>query len=189
MYNFNNTKINNGSKIWIESNHKKIPYKQFLLLCKDNKKFRNAFAKYLLDNNNTAIRFETPPVTTKTINQDFECVVLSDNYLTDKANSNAFRNYFNGESVVSFYNLGKDALLIVPSPIGDNNYSHLMNFLKNAPKKQISDLWQAIGINMLNTINGRPIWLNTAGAGVPWLHFRLDSYPKYYRYSCYIQPL
>lgn len=31
----------------------------------------------------------------------------------------------------------------------------------------------------------KPVWLNTAGGGVPWLHIRLDDQPKYYRYQAY----
>lgn len=38
---------------------------------------------------------------------------------------------------------------------------------------------------MQQNLNDAPIWLNTAGAGVPWLHIRLDSRPKYYRYQPY----
>ena len=34
-----------------------------------------------------------------------------------------------------------------------------------------------------------PIWLNTAGGGVAWLHIRLDHRPKYYRYLPYKKPL
>ena len=31
----------------------------------------------------------------------------------------------------------------------------------------------------------QPIWLSTAGMGVPWLHVRLDSRPKYYAFGPY----
>ena len=30
-----------------------------------------------------------------------------------------------------------------------------------------------------------PRWLSTAGLGVPWLHLRLDTRPKYYQYGPY----
>jgi hypothetical protein len=29
------------------------------------------------------------------------------------------------------------------------------------------------------------VWLSTAGAGVPWLHVRLDDAPKYYGHAAY----
>ena len=30
-----------------------------------------------------------------------------------------------------------------------------------------------------------PVWVSTAGAGVSWLHVRLDDRPKYYGYQPY----
>jgi hypothetical protein len=32
---------------------------------------------------------------------------------------------------------------------------------------------------MSRRVNMKPVWLSTAGAGVPWLHVRLDDRPKY----------
>ncbi|MFO1021395.1 MAG: hypothetical protein U0903_11970 [Planctomycetales bacterium] len=31
----------------------------------------------------------------------------------------------------------------------------------------------------------KPVWLSTAGAGVPWLHVHLDDQPKYYSHAPY----
>ena len=30
-----------------------------------------------------------------------------------------------------------------------------------------------------------PLWVSTSGAGVYWLHLRLDSFPKYYTHAPY----
>ncbi len=35
-------------------------------------------------------------------------------------------------------------------------------------------------------VGDRPTWLSTAGHGVAWLHVRLDTRPKYYRYTPYV---
>jgi hypothetical protein len=40
---------------------------------------------------------------------------------------------------------------------------------------------------MEKRLGARPIWLNTAGAGVPWFHVRLDKRPKYYGVDPYRQ--
>ena len=37
-------------------------------------------------------------------------------------------------------------------------------------------------------VGAEPVWLSTAGAGVPWLHVRLDDRPKYYGFGPYRQP-
>jgi hypothetical protein len=46
-------------------------------------------------------------------------------------------------------------------------------------------LWQSVGEAMSRRIGARPVWLSTAGAGVAWLHVRLDDRPKYYGYAPY----
>ncbi len=38
---------------------------------------------------------------------------------------------------------------------------------------------------MLKRVSRKPVWLNTAGGGVAWLHVRLDDRPKYYGYQNY----
>ena len=46
-------------------------------------------------------------------------------------------------------------------------------------------LWQLVGAAMQRRLNTKPVWLSTAGAGVSWLHVRLDDWPKYYGYTPY----
>ncbi len=41
---------------------------------------------------------------------------------------------------------------------------------------------------MTQRIGAMPVWLSTAGAGVSWLHVRLDTRPKYYHHGPYRQP-
>ncbi len=41
---------------------------------------------------------------------------------------------------------------------------------------------------MLARLNSKPVWLSTAGAGVSWLHVRLDDKPKYYGHAPYRIP-
>jgi hypothetical protein len=48
-------------------------------------------------------------------------------------------------------------------------------------------LWRNVGETMQQRITDRPVWLNTAGGGVSWLHVRLDSWPKYYRFRPYTE--
>jgi hypothetical protein len=74
--------------------------------------------------------------------------------------------------------------MVVPCPIGPvNAYGHLASFVRNAPEQQIHDLWQAVADAMARRIATKPVWLSTAGAGVSWLHVRLDDRPKYYGHA------
>lgn len=57
--------------------------------------------------------------------------------------------------------------------------------MRQAPEPQKHALWQRVGAAMQRRLSAKPVWLSTAGAGVPWLHVRLDDRPKYYGHAPY----
>ena len=59
------------------------------------------------------------------------------------------------------------------------------HLFRNAPNAQVDTVWRVIADAVLNRVCENPIWISTAGGGVAWIHFRLDSYPKYYGYAEY----
>ena len=133
-----------------------------------------------------SFRWETPPVTVSNIDRPFECVLLDSPGLAPRPDASAFANHFKiaKAPVIEFPNLGGDAIMVVPCPIGPvNAYGHLASFVRNAPEQQIHDLWQAVADAMARRIATKPVWLSTAGAGVSWLHVRLDDRPKYYGHA------
>lgn len=80
----------------------------------------------------------------------------------------------------------KDATLVVPTPQSDlSNYTHLGRFIRNAPINQIDAFWKNTGITVSTELKEKKVWLNTEGTGVYWLHGRIDSRPKYYKYKPY----
>ena len=93
--------------------------------------------------------------------------------------------------MVSFPNLGNDALLIVPCNENSENphiYMHLANFIRMGPDDQIKVFWKEVVNQMYKRLNsklGKKVWLSTCGLGIFWLHMRLDSLPKYYTYVPY----
>ena len=90
------------------------------------------------------------------------------------------------DNVAEFANLGRDAWLIVPCQLEEpEKYVHLAVFIREAPTLQHHALLQHMGSAMQQRLGNKPIWLSTAGGGVAWLHVRLDSFPKYYRYAPY----
>ena len=106
------------------------------------------------------------------------------------ASPSAFQEHFQGarqdQSVVTFANLGKDALLIVPCPqVSASVYPHLAVFARGALMDQQHALWEQVGEAIVARLNERKLWVSTAGLGVYWLHVRLDSYPKYYSFAPY----
>lgn len=157
---------------------------------RDDPAFGNFFNQLLADSPFSAFRWETPAVTTSLFGRPFEFVLLDYPALDRPADSSAFSEHFDNlaqaRGVASFPNLRGDASMIVPCPVGEAScYGHLAAFVRGAPDEQRATLWHLVGQTMLDKVGQQPIWLNTAGMGVPWLHVRLDSQPKYYGHRPY----
>src|SRR5262249_55914637 len=137
-----------------------------------------------------AFRWETPPVTAASVSQPFEFVLLDRPGLAQRPEPKAFAEHYarSVAGVAIFPNLGGDAILVVPCPLAPPSaYGHLAAFVRLAPASQQHALWRSVGEAMAGRIGERPVWLSTAGAGVSWLHVRLDDRPKYYGHGLYRQ--
>ena len=134
-----------------------------------------------------AFRWEMPALTTETLGKPFEFVLLDSPSLARRVDRAAFAEHFSPKwPVVTFGNLGGDAVLVVPCPVaGDEAYGHLAAFARLAPAAQVDMLWGVVGTATARRVSAIPVWLSTAGAGVSWLHVRLDDRPKYYGYGPY----
>jgi hypothetical protein len=157
---------------------------------RNDQSFRRFFNQLLADVPFTAFRWETPAVTAKTVGRDFEYVVLNSPGLARRPDRDSFADQFfqagPDHDVITFDNLGRNAVLVVPAPLADDkHYPHLGAFVRGAPETQRDLLWQTVGEAMHKRIDDRPVWLSTAGAGVSWLHVRLDDMPKYYHHAPY----
>lgn len=100
----------------------------------------------------------------------------------------SFEEHFDAadEDVTSFPNLSGRSQMVVPLPGNQHSaYPHLAAFTRSAPAAQQRNLWQRVGREFVERIGTEPVWLSTAGAGVAWLHVRLDDRPKYYSYEPY----
>lgn len=135
----------------------------------------------------------------------FEFVILDSPSLAKKwqdgADPTAFAEHFaaaaddNDDSMhaVWFDNLGHDALLVCPRPLSTLDavrspitYAHVMPFVKHAPPALVSALWRAVGRQYRQAWQQhQAVWLSTSGEGVAWLHFRLDTQPKYIQYAAF----
>ena len=99
-------------------------------------------------------------------------------------NYDSFRSYIDNapeNDVVSFYNLSGDTLLVVPTPSGNKNYSSILYFMQSASNEQIKLLWKRVALETIKFVEKHNVaWISTHGLGVPWLHIRISSQPKYY---------
>lgn len=167
-----------------------VPYRDVLRYWREDEAFCSFFVSLLANAPSAAFRWETPPVTTTTAGREFEFVLLDAPGLERAADSEAFAEQFRSAGrdrhVITFPNLGNDAVLVVPCPSGPTRaYVHLAAFVRQASKSQIRDLWRGVGEAMETRLGTQPAWLSTAGMGVSWLHVRLDSRPKYYGFAPY----
>ncbi len=174
----------------VERDGEPLTYADALDCWEHDDAFRRFFVAILSDARFPAYRWETPPITSATVARDFEFVLLDAPWLALPPDRRAFSEHFRqgdtDQGVVAFENLGKDALLVAPSPRGpDSVYGHLAAFVRGAPSPQIQTLWIAVARTAKQALSDRPLWISTAGGGVAWLHVRLDSRPKYYGYVPY----
>ena len=176
------------TKLFADS--KQITFVHIFDMWRSNDSFCHWYTELLTQSGFEAFFWETPAVTKMTATQNYEHVLVSAPSLTQLGpDSSSFFEKFQespSSSVVTFSNLSRDAVLVVPKPVDHStDYAHLAKFLRNASQAQSRELWRALGFAAQERISSAPLWISTAGMGVPWLHLRLDSRPKYYRHSPY----
>ncbi|HWY14748.1 MAG TPA: hypothetical protein VNX86_06375 [Rhizomicrobium sp.] len=159
---------------------------------RDNEEFRAFFIAGLAATDFPAFFWEMPPIRRGQSEIDYEYVAIrSDGLEQLHPDARAFDSKFEAPasaSVVTFRNLGGDAVLVAPKKISDlESYGHIATFVRSAPIGQRQELFQTLGsaISDVLTENDKRIWISTSGLGVPWVHIRLDSYPKYYNHQPY----
>jgi hypothetical protein len=180
----------NAQKVSFQRDSRPVSYDEVLSGWRDDARFRTFFTKLLADSPFSAYRWETPPVTTSTLQRAFEFVLYDAPELNRTPDPTAFADALANapaeESVAAFANLGNDAVLIVPRLQTDAEaYGHLAAFVRRAPDTQRHDFWRVVSAALRARLGQAPLWLNTSGLQVPWLHARLDSRPKYYRHQPY----
>lgn len=153
---------------------------------RDDAAFREAWNEGLAEIPFRTYRWETPRTTLANLDAPFEAVVVDAPTLDRNQSWAAFDEHGTSAPVITVPNLRGDALLVVPTPQSEEHcYCHLARFVRAAPAQQRDAFWHAVADAVLERVQTRPVWLSTAGGGVPWLHVRLDDRPKYYAYAPY----
>ena len=182
--------IPSGQRFRLLQDDSPISFREMLGLFENNGDFIRWYSETLAGCPFRAFFWELPPLTESTLDDQAEFVVLDSAALADtSADPGPFNSQFARKpqaDVITFPNLGGDALLIVPAPIAAIDvYAHLATFLRRAPRSQVQSLWKTTARLVCESLSESPMWLSTAGLGVYWLHLRLDTYPKYYRHQPY----
>jgi hypothetical protein len=191
MWNAEWRKLPDGRGLWssVDINSRSLTFAEVIRGWQKDPAFRTWFNSRLADVPFSAFRWEMPGVTSSTIDsRPFEFVVLESPGLNRPSDPHSFAKHFTESKtgVVTFPNLGGDAVMVVPRPVADASaYGHVAAFVRHAPATQQDELWLAVSTAMARRVGVRPVWLSTAGAGVTWLHVRLDDRPKYYGHEPY----
>ena len=190
MYATKTREIPSGREYRLAEGDAPMPFRRFFDLLASDVAFTDWFCCTLADFEGAAFFWELPPLTAARLERDAEFVLIAapmlERFRPERAPFDEHFRRAPGEDVIVFPNLGGDAVLVVPCPQGpDANYPHLAAFLRGAGREQVRALWRRTAQELLRSIGEPPVWLSTAGGGVAWLHIRLDSRPKYYRYGPY----
>lgn len=178
-------------RIGILSSGRRLSYRDVLRHWQHDAGFREYFGSLLAESPFPAFFWETPAVSEASVGQPFECVLVASSDLARvRPDPSSFESQWAsrdlGGGVVTFPNLGGDAALVVPCPIAPASaYGHIAAFVREAPEAQQHALWQAVAAALEDRLDPQPTWLSTSGLGVPWIHVRLDTVPKYYQYGPY----
>ena len=134
--------------------------------------------------------WELPPVTSLTVDQQFEFVLIDTGQpFHREADPSDFEHQLNAlsgeDEIAVFDNLGGDAVMIVPAPVEGADYRDMLHFLRTAEQSHVHRLWKTLSVVVSQKLSNDPIWISVSGAGVAWLHVRLDSQPKYYEFGRY----
>lgn len=108
----------------------------------------------------------------------------TNNKLAQTQNKKDFQEHFKNSQdkyVVSFPNLSKDTMLVVPMPVRGKNYATLRDFIDNASEIQQQAFWKKVAEVAKKFMNEKgKVWISVHGLGVDYTHVRISSSPKYY---------
>jgi len=168
-----------------------IGHREAISLLAESQAFRDFFNSLLRDAPFDAYLWETPALHQHCSDQAFEFVLVDNRTLARvEADPAPFQSQFaqapTSQTVMVFDNLGGDARLVAPCATPrSKDFAHLAAFARKAPRSLQQTFWRQVGNEVKARICDVPLWLNTNGLGVYWLHVRLDSRPKYYTYQPY----
>jgi hypothetical protein len=173
------------ASLWIGD--ERLSFHDLFRLLQEEAEFADWYSGLLAASPCAAFFWEHPPLTAANITAQAEFVLVDAPILARlKADPAPFRACFDGADIVTFRNLGGDALLVAPSP-GDpkTDCAHLAAFLRTASASRQQAMWRSVGRAVCQSLSAAPLWLSTSGTGVAWLHVRLDASPKYYQHRPY----
>ena len=137
-----------------------VTYRQFLHKIQSEESFRREFINVLKNSRFKTYFFETPKVTKQSLDDKFEFILSAADELRNVgADKVTFQDYFRkckDSPVITFPNLGNNAVLVVPCPGAEegklDQYSSLGPFMREIDRNQVNQFWIEAARTMLLTV-------------------------------------
>jgi len=133
---------------------------------------------------NKSFFYETSFISSNGEEEYEEKFIESDLLDTMNQNYKLFQKYIiksKNKYVISFLNLSKTSLLIIPYPRQNKKFTTLKHFIDNSTKLQQIKFWKKVSNSIKKMLKiYKKVWVSTHGTSVPYLHIRIDITPKYY---------
>jgi|SaaInlV_200m_DNA_4_1039719.scaffolds.fasta_scaffold09687_2 hypothetical protein len=134
--------------------------------------------------------YETSPVDSKMENDYHETFILNQDLDKMMQNFSIFKQYLQQSTntyVCSFPNINRSAILCVPMPRKNKNFTTMKDFIDNASVSQQKEFWKYVAIEIEEQLlHHKRLYISTHGHGVPYFHLRIEPVPKYYVTKDYI---
>jgi len=83
--------------------------------------------------------------------------------------------------VTSFPTFDPKTVRVIPMPVDRANFATFRDFIDNASQKRQIVFWKQVSkVAKKQVKKYGKVWISTHGLGVPYLHVRVSSAPKYY---------
>ncbi len=91
-------------------------------------------------------------------------------------------------NAIAFYNLSRDAILVIPMPRKNKDFSTMKGFIDYAPLTQQRYFWKLVAATIKRALKTHDqVYVSTHGLGVPYFHLRIDFEPKYFKTTNFIR--
>ena len=89
---------------------------------------------------------------------------------------------------IAFPNLSKDAILVIPMPRPNKDFSSIKGFIDHADLTQQRYFWKLVASSIKRALKTHDqVYVSTHGLGVPYFHLRIDFVPKYFQTKSFIK--
>lgn len=182
-YNIINYKIHNFSVMYFYNNNIYITWSDVLNYWKTKNKHFNSLIRSGLLSIPYKFMLKFIPLTYYSLDKPFIIIAIYSDELPINQNYTQYEKYFKFNDIkytVDFWNLDNKTYLLCPYPKCYKNFATIRDFLLNSSNTQLLEFWKKTSLLAYYFLSlDKPIYINTHGKGVSYLHLRFDKIYKH----------